>query len=715
MSEATTIARRVLDALVTSGAITAEQLEGVLEESPDDGAAGRELLERGVLNTEQLSAVLEDEMGIPRVDIASYAPEAEALDLLPASIARAENLLPLFEIEGMLTLAIGSPADVFSLDDIEPRIGLEVEPVLAEAGAVAAAIEQYYLAETEESGQANETDASDEPGESDQEDGEGSETDADNGDEVGESDEALQGPEAEGGDALEEVGEADAQEESVSADSAAAEESDGLDVPWVADVEGDELDAIDASDLTAADFFEVAEDTREVVDAPADVTDALGAQTAEASEVSEDIADAVAAGGDDGVSVDDSPRQTVAEVAASEGSAAIDLDVLAVADDRKLARLVSEILESAVARGASRIHLFPYKSDFFLVFRIAGRLEKVSSAPLSLQAALVDGFKNYAKLGNVGADAPALGRLHDEIGGKALVLTVSSVPTVAGQRLVISIAPARPEPRDFLGLGMSEAEARALRAMAERGRGLLLVAAPVAGGRSSTYYALLSHAASAGKTVYSVERSIEHEIPAVAQVLVNPGSPVGAASYFAAGIRQDTDVLAIDSIQSVEDVHLAIEAAGMGKLVIATFAGADIVSAVRRMLDLGAEPVSLASALTLGVGQRVVRTTCPNCAQDEKNPLAEFIPGAEKGMLSRKGVGCPNCAKSGFAGATGIFEVLPFTEPVRAHIARDATRAELDAAARAAGMRPMIASGLEKVRDGIVSVDELDRVLRFRA
>jgi len=277
------------------------------------------------------------------------------------------------------------------------------------------------------------------------------------------------------------------------------------------------------------------------------------------------------------------------------------------------------------------------------------------------------------------------------------------------------VAAARPDPRGFLELGMSEAEARALQAMAERGRGLLLIAAPVAGGRSSTYYALLSHAASAGKTVYSVESSVEYEIPAVAQVLVNPGSPVGAASYFAAGIRQDTDVLAIDSIQSVEDVHLAIEAAGMGKLVIATFAGADIVSAVRRMLDLGAEPVSLASALTLGVGQRVVRTICPNCASDEKNPLADMIPGAEKGMLTRKGAGCPDCGKSGFAGATGIFEVLPFTEPVRAQIARDVSRSELDAAARAAGMRPMIASGLSKVRDGMVSVDELDRVLRFRA
>ena len=631
MAEATTISGRVFDALVTSGLITGEQLAAVRAAFPDSGAAGMELISRGLLTSFQLATVLEDEMGVPRVDIVSYAPDDEALALLPASLARSRNLLPLFEIEGVLTVAIADPTDVFALDDVGPQIGLEIEPVLGEPAAVASAIEQYYPAGAEEP------------------------------------------------------------EEPPASQAASA------------------VEVAEEIEMSAADFFEVAEDAREVVEAPTDVAEALGAH----GEEDADITAAPAEG--DLIAAYEHPPQTVEEVTASEGLSGIDLDVLAVADDRKLAILVAEILSSAVARGASRIHLLPYKNEFFLVFRVSGRLEKISSAPLPLQGALIEGFKSYAKLGSVPSDAPALGRMRAEIDGKPLVLTISSVPTVAGQRLVVSISPARPEPRDFLGLGMSEAEARALQAMAERGRGLLLVAAPVAGGRSSTYYALLSHAAAAGKTVYSVERSIEHEIPSVAQVLVNPGSPVGAASYFAAGIRQDTDVLAIDSIQSVEDVHLAIEASGMGKLVIATFAGADIVSAVRRMLDLGAEPVSLASALTLGVGQRVVRTNCPSCSQDEQNPLAEMIPGSTKGMVTRKGAGCAACGKTGFAGATGIFEVLPFSEPVRAQIARDATRSELEAAASAAGMRPMIASGLAKVRDGLVSVEELDRVLRFRS
>ena len=612
MGETTTIAGRVLDALATSGHITAEQLAGAREASPSEGAAGRGLIERGLVAGAQLQAVLEDELGIPRVDLGSYAPDEEALALVPAAVARFRGVLPLFEIEGILTVAISDPIDIFTLDELAYDLGLEVEPVLADGVDVHAAIRQYY-------------------GESTPIEVTGSET-------------VIAG-----------------------------------------------FPSHDELEISATDFFEVAE---EVV-APSVVPTVAEVEAEPEPEV---------------------PSQSVQEVveaAVPAGPSTIDLDVLAVADDRKVAVLVADVLDDAVSRGASRIHVFPYKNDFFLVYRIKGRLEKIASAPLSMQSSLIEGFKSWAKLGHVASDVPALGRLHAEIGGHALVATVSSVPTVAGQRLVVSLSPARPEPRSLLELGMTDAESRALQAMIERGRGLLLVAAPVAGGRSSTFYSLLHHAAGSGRTVYSVERSIEYEIPAVAQVLVNPGSPVGAASYFAAGIRQDTDVMAIDSMQSVEDVHLAIEAAGLGKLVIATFAGADIASAVRRMLDLGAEPVSLGSALTLGVGQRVVRTNCPNCSVDQQSALSDMIPGADKGMTTRRGTGCPNCGKTGFSGATGIFEVLPFTEPVRAEVARGGTAAQIEAAARAAGMRPMAASGLSKVRDGAVSVEELDRVLRF--
>jgi len=607
MPEATAIATRVLETLIVAGAVTADQVASVRLGAADDGEAGVTLVTRGLVTPEQLSRVLEDEMGFPRVELESYAPDSEALDIVPASLARSRCFLPLFEIEGTLTVAIGDPADVFTIDSIGVELGYSMDAVLADGPAVQRSVVQYFGEEPEAS-----------------------------------------------------------------------------------------VEAPVEIDISTADFFEL---------------------VPEPAPLSEDVVEVAPPAAD--VSVEAEPEsvaQTVEQVVEAEapsGAPAVDLDVLAVADERKVAVLVAEILEQAVARGASRIHLLPYKTDFFLVFRIQGRLEKVASAPLSLQPPLIEGFKSYAKLASVAASRPALGRMHAEIGGKRVVLTVSSVPTVAGQRLVVSIGQSKPQPRELSELGMPDAECRALQAMVERGRGLMLVAGPVSGGRSTTYYALLQHAAQVGKTVYSVERSIEYEIPAVAQVLVNPGESVGAASYFAAGMRQDTDVIAIDSIQSVEDVHLAIEAAGLGKLVIATFAGADIASGVRRLLDVGAEPVSLASALTLGVGQRVVRTNCPNCSVEERSQLADLIPGAEPGMQTRRGTGCPNCGKTGFVGATGIFEVLPFGEPVRAVIAGNGTLEEIESIARAAGMRPLVASGLTKVKDGSVSPEELDRVLRF--
>ena len=617
MSAGNGISGRVLESLVTAGLMTAEQVASVREAAASRGTSvGVVLTERDLVGPSDVVSVLEHEMGVPQVDLSSYAPEDDALALVPATTARSWRVLPLFEIEGMLTVAIGDPMDVFSLDTISAELGMELEPVLADGASFASALDQYY-------GQATESPTAPAP--------------------VPTAEAAPPAP----------VFEDDAE-------------------PVVA----------------VSDFFDESSDATPAVPV-APVDEAV--PVAPASVVIEEV---------------------VAAAPSPATPSAIDLDVLAVADARKVAVLVADILDHAVARGASRVHLLPYKEDFFLVYRVQGALEKVASAPISLQASLVDGFKQFAKLGSVPATKPALGRLRAHIGDRDLVLTTSVVPTIAGQRLVISLSAFRPEPRGLEELGASEAEARALRAMVERGRGILLVCAPVAGGSSTTYYALLSHAASSGKTVYSVEQSIEHEIPAVAQVMIEPGGPSPAA-YIAAGMRQDTDVIAIDGLRTVEDVHLAVEAAGLGKLVIATFPAADIASGVRRMLDLGAEPHSLASALTLGVGQRLARLNCPNCSVETDARLAVRIPGAPADIIDRAGTGCPNCGKTGFRGAVAIHEVLPFTEPVRAVVGRGGTAADIAQAAVSAGMRPLIVAGLARVKSGEVSAEELNRVLRY--
>jgi len=607
---AESVTSKVLEALGTAGLLTSEQIEGVIASASASGgrSAGQLLIDQGLVTAVDIESVLEDAFGTPRVDLSSYAPDESALNIVPAEIALSYSVLPLFEIEGMLTVAIGQAVDIFLLDDLVSKVGVEIEAVLADPASILAALAQYY------------------------------------------------------------------------------------DVPQETAFEAEEP-AISAEDFFEAPFGEAVPVAAETPPAVFESTapDLQGEAFAEVAQSIEEIA----------------------ETAPSAEPSAIDLDVLAFADAGKVAVLVSDILAHAVGKGANRIQLLPYKGDFFLVYRVQGRLERVASAPLSLQGALVDGIKAFAKLSSVHSSHPALGRVRTNIGEKELIVTVSVVPTIAGQRLVISLNSGRSAPRGLGELGMNEAETRALHAMVERGRGILLVCAPVAGGRSSTYYALLQHAAQAGKTVYSVERSIEHEIPSVAQVLVNPGAPIGAESYFAAGMRQDTDVMAIDPMQSVEDVHLAVEAAGLGKLVIATFSGGDIVSGVRRMLDLGAEPVSLAAALTLGVGQRLVRKNCPQCPVEVfAGSVTDVVPDLSSNR-AMKGVGCAACLNTGFQGVTGIFEVLPFTEQVRVPIARALSADEILATAKSAGMRPMIAAGALRVSEGIVSPEELDRVMRF--
>lgn len=613
MIDPASIAGRVLDSLASAGLLTVEQIAALDQTAQSRGETIATVLrESGFVRSSDVAAVLEHEMGVPRVDLSSYAPEESALRMVPASKAMALRILPLFEIEGMLTVAIGEPFDVFLLDDLAHELGVEVEPVLAEPDAIASALAQHY-------------------------------------------------------------GSVEPSVEPAAPASEAPPPAPIAEEPAVA----------------ASDFFEE-EEAGPAAPVVAAVPEAEPAAPAE---------------------LEGEAIERMAEAAAEKPL--VDLDVLAVADARKVAVLVTQIFELAVAKKAAQIHLLPYKDDFFLVFRVSGALEKIASAPLSLQGALVEGFRAFVKASPSPMAGPSLARSAVRIGEHDLAVTLSAVPTIAGQRLVVSLEPRRREPKGLDVLGMSEAEVRALHAMVERGRGVLLVCAPVASGASSTYYALLAHAAAAGKTVYSVEHTIAYEIPAVAQVMVDASSPVPAANYFAAGLRQDTDVVAIDGIRSVEDVHLAVEAAGMGKLVVATFPASDVVAGVRRLLDMGAEPHSLAQALTLGVGQRLVRLNCPNCTQEVPSEALKALPGVTPDVVNKAGLGCPNCGKTGFRGAIGIFEVLPFTEPIRARVAVAASAADLAKAAAAAGMRSLAESGLARVRAGQVSADELARVLRI--
>lgn len=575
MVEATDITRRLCDAVVETGLVTPGRLaEAQVAASSSGRHLGAVLAEGGLLTAEQAAMLLERDLGIPRVDLTSYAPEPAALSLVSVEYATANGILPLFEIEGVLTVAVGDPFDVFALASLAAEVGTDLEPVLAARGDIVAAIAQYY-------------------------------------------------------------GDPGSQPSTNPVASEVPQPAPALELPPTPD----------------APVFDV--------------------------------------------------------------SLPIDLDVLAVADASRAHDLAISILEHAVAAGASAVHLVPYKEDFFLAYRVGGTLERIASAPVALEEPLLEAFRSVARLSTAPASQPALGRARLRVAEREIVLRTSVVPTVGGQRMVLSLGSDDREVPTFGGLGMSIAEVRALEALLERGQGLLALIAPAGHGITETYYAALAHAAGAGRTALSVERSIRHEIPAVAQVVTDPTSPTGAAAMLAAALEQDTDILALDGLTMPEELRLVVDAALAGRLVIVTLEASDVARGIRHLFELGAEPHGLASALTLAMAQRRLRANCRACAVE--TPVADLSQAAwlPDDVTSMTGTGCPDCASTGFTGSAVLFETLPFTRALRAQVAVRPSAAVLAAAAAAAGMRSLMDAGIEAVRSGAVSADELARAMHL--
>ncbi len=653
MSPDQSIADRVFEALVSSGVVTAEQVSLAVETAAAEGLTpDAVLLERGLVNADDIAGVLEESLGVPRVDLASYAPDAEALDLLPASIAREQHVLPLFEIEGMLTVAVGAPFDVFRLDPLAARLGREVEVVLADPAALATALEVYYA--------------------------EGAEAPATASNEAGRAAEALlrDDPLAE------------------------APAISDVSVPPADFGQAPEAELEDA--IPAPPIMEEAEHLEAPVEPVA--VPVIGGLEAEAPATGE------TPGGPD-------ETRSAAEALAdalereAEPGAAIDLDVLGVADARAVSLLVADILEDAAERGASHVHLLPYRDDFFLVYRVEGRLTKVASAPRSLARPLLDGFRGFARIAPESGDAPASGRVRHFAAGRDISVTVSAVTTLAGQRLVVTLAPVREEPPALAALGMGDMEARALTGAAERGRGVLLIAAPAGSGAEVTYFSLLAAASAAGRTVFSIERSATWELPSVAQAFVDAQPGATATALLQAGLAQDTDVLALQGVTSAGEMRMVLEAAAAGKLVVITVAASGAVDGIVRALEMGADPASLGMGLAASLGQRVLRANCSACAAETVSSLTGLVPGLADGERTMAGTGCTECGGTGQRGTVALFELLPVTDPVRRAIARGAQADDLAALAESAGLRPMVMSGAERIRQGALTPEELDRVV----
>jgi general secretion pathway protein E len=395
-----------------------------------------------------------------------------------------------------------------------------------------------------------------------------------------------------------------------------------------------------------------------------------------------------------------------------EGSDSPLADARDLANQPPVIRFVNLLIREAYQTRASDIHLEATPEGLRTRFRVDGALGDVTSPPRAIQAAVISRVKLLAELDIAERRLSQDGRIRVRLEERDLDLRISTVPTLHGESVVMRLLDRGGRPVGMDELGMSPQALAALRALASRPHGIVLATGPTGCGKTTTLYAALSLRDGTREKVITVEDPVEYRLTMVTQVPINEKAGMTFGSALRSILRQDPDVLMVGEMRDPVTAATAVRAAMTGHLVFSTLHTNDAVAAVMRLKDLGIEPYMTAAALEGVLAQRLVRRICSDCAISA-GPVPAAVSaaaGVPGGLEAMRGAGCGSCAGTGFRGRSGIFELLVATEAVREAIAAGRPAADLRALAAREGMRTMRQDGMEKVRAGVTTVEEVLRV-----
>ncbi|EYC51062.1 secretion system protein E [Hylemonella gracilis str. Niagara R] len=393
-------------------------------------------------------------------------------------------------------------------------------------------------------------------------------------------------------------------------------------------------------------------------------------------------------------------------------------DLLESADDAPIIRMLNALLTQAARDGASDIHIEPYERHSSVRFRVDGALREVVQPNRALHAALISRLKIMAELDIAEKRLPQDGRISLRLGGRAIDVRVSTLPSAHGERAVLRLLDKSGSQLTLESVGMEGETLTRFEHLVAQPHGIILVTGPTGSGKTTTLYAALQRLDAKRGNIMTVEDPIEYELPGIGQTQVNARIDLTFAKALRAILRQDPDVIMIGEIRDFETAQIAIQASLTGHLVLATLHTNDAPSAVTRLTDMGVEPFLLSSSLLGVLAQRLVRKVCVECQGTGLIPAlgadahAQPSGGTHHVLGSGDMVGCPACAHSGYAGRTGIFELLTADDTLRALIHRQAAEAELREHALRNGMTPMRVDGQRLVDRGVTTMEELLRVTR---
>jgi type IV pilus assembly protein PilB len=387
-----------------------------------------------------------------------------------------------------------------------------------------------------------------------------------------------------------------------------------------------------------------------------------------------------------------------------------ELSIDEVDDAAPVIKLVRSIVAQAVQQGASDIHVNPEEGDSHVMFRVDGVLTPAATVKRKMAAAVVSRIKIMSDLDIAERRVPQDGRFALTVDGRRVDIRVVTLPLVNGEAVVMRILDKGVSVEDLDSLGMRPEEQARFSAAIGRPNGAVLVTGPTGSGKSTTLYTALTALNDGERSILTIEDPVEQRIAGIKQMQIAPKAGVTFEVGLRSMLRGDPDVIMVGEIRDRQTAHIAVEAALTGHLVLTTLHTRDAPAALGRLIDMGIEPFLVSSAVDCIGAQRLVRTLCTHCKRPQK--VAESVL-AEHGLAGAEpyeAVGCSRCSGSGYRGRVGIYEVMKVSEEIRALILRRAPVDDMLAVAEAEGMRRLRDDGLEKVREGITSIAEIERM-----
>ena len=388
-------------------------------------------------------------------------------------------------------------------------------------------------------------------------------------------------------------------------------------------------------------------------------------------------------------------------------------DLLDTGAQAPVIRMINALLLQALRERASDLHFEPYEARSVVRFRVDGVLRDIIEPPRALHAAIVSRLKIMASLDIAEKRLPQDGRIALKLGDKQVDVRVSTLPTGAGERVVLRLLDKESARLDLATLGMREDTLVAIDRLIREPHGIVLVTGPTGSGKTTTLYAALSRLPRGTTNMMTVEDPIEYALDGVAQTQVSPRIDLTFARALRAILRQDPDVVMIGEIRDLETAQIAVQASLTGHLVLATLHTNDAPGAVTRLIDMGIEPYLLASTLNGALAQRLVRKLCAACrAPYEPDAAERSLFGAHVPERLYRAVGCGACNFTGYKGRTGIYELMGVDDELRKLIHDTVAERELREHAVRHGMTRLREDGLRWVREGASSLDEVLRATR---